>query len=260
VLVDGMFWLTYRVRRPIDSGRGVAVEVARSRDGVSFEPVARVYREAFGAESFERPVLMPLPNGRWRLYLSCATPGSKHWWIEAIDAPEPSNLARGTRRVVFPGDAHTAVKDPVIVQRGDEWRAWVCCHPLDHAGHEDRMSTRLATSRDGLDWTWAGEVLNGRSDAWDARGARVTTVVCEDPLTVLYDGRSTAEANWFETTGIARERGGVLEPGDGPVATSPWSDRALRYASAVSLPDGHTRFYFEAAREDGAHDLRTGVV
>ena len=96
-----MFWLTYRVRRPIDSGRGVAVDVARSRDGESFEPVTRVFRESFGAESFERPVLMPLPDGGWRLYLSCATPGSKHWWIEAIDALEPSRLAWGTpsRRV-----------------------------------------------------------------------------------------------------------------------------------------------------------------
>src|SRR6186997_2130902 len=70
VLVDGMFWLTYRVRRPVDSGRGVAVEVARSHDGETFELVTRLYREAFGAESFERPVLMPLPDGGWRLYVS----------------------------------------------------------------------------------------------------------------------------------------------------------------------------------------------
>lgn len=261
VLVNGMFWLTYRVRRPVDSGRGVAVEVARSRDGETFEPVSRVYREAFGAESFERPVLMPLPDGGWRLYVSCATPGSKHWWIEAVDALEPSRLAWGRRRVVLPGDARTAVKDPVIVRRGDEWRAWVCCHPLDEPGHEDRMSTRLATSSDGLSWTWGREVLTGRADSWDARGARVTAVLSEDPLTVLYDGRATARANWFETTGLAVERGHRLVPvGEYPLAVSPWSDHALRYAAAVPLPAGRTRFYFEAAREDGAHDLRTIVV
>ena len=37
VLVDGTFWLTYRVRRPLTEGRGVAVVVARSDDGVHFD-------------------------------------------------------------------------------------------------------------------------------------------------------------------------------------------------------------------------------
>jgi hypothetical protein len=261
VLVDGFVWLAYRVRRPLDAGRGIAVDIARSRDGESFEPVARVHRETFGAESFERPALMRLPNGRWRLYLSCATPGSKHWWIEAVEAQEPSRLGWGSRHIAFSGDRETAVKDPVIVQRDGEWSAWVCCHPLGEPGQEDRMSTWLATSNDGLSWTWQREVLAGRPGRWDARGARVTAVVGDGPLTVLYDGRATAQDNWFETTGLARESDGALVPiGDTPVAVSPCSDRALRYACSLRLPDGRTRFYFEAAREDGAHDLRTVVV
>ena len=67
LLEDGTFWITYRVRRPLDRGRGVAVVVARSEDGVRFEPVAHVRREQFGAESFERPALGRLPEGGWRL-------------------------------------------------------------------------------------------------------------------------------------------------------------------------------------------------
>ena len=49
-------------------------------------------REAFGAESFERPVLVPLREGGWRLYLSCATPGSKHWWVDSLTADTVEGL------------------------------------------------------------------------------------------------------------------------------------------------------------------------
>jgi hypothetical protein len=46
---------------------------------------------------------------------------------------------------------------------------------------------------------------------------------------------------------------------DEPVLRSPHGDGALRYVAAVPLPTGQTRFYFEAARPDGAHDLLTSV-
>ena len=79
----------------------------------------------------------------------------------------------------------------------------------------------------------------GTPGRWDARGARVTAVLDDDPLTVLYDGRATAAENWFEPTGLAASVDGRLQPvGDEPVAASPESDGALRYVSAVRLADG----------------------
>ena len=45
LLVDGVFWLVYRVRRPLDAGRGVSVVVARSDDGLRFRTVTEVYRK-----------------------------------------------------------------------------------------------------------------------------------------------------------------------------------------------------------------------
>ena len=86
VLHEGVFWLTYRVRRPIMAGRGVSVVVARSDDGVSFETVCEIHRDLFGADSFERPVLVPLPR-RWVAPLRQL----RHPWIEAL-------VDRGGRR------------------------------------------------------------------------------------------------------------------------------------------------------------------
>jgi len=261
ILDDGTYWLAYRVRRPLNSGRGVSTVVARSRDGLVFEPVAEVQREAFGAASFERPALVRLADGGWRLYLSCATPDSKHWWIEAVDADTPEGLESGRRTVVLPGSATLGVKDPVVVRDGRAWHLWLCCHPLDVPGAEDRMTTRYLTSDDGLAWTDRGVALAPSGSGWDARGTRVSTVLSLDPLVVLYDGRADAASNWFERTGLAVSDDGVaLTPmGGAPVALSPFSDGALRYAAAIPLPDGSMRFYFEAARADGAHDLMTSV-
>jgi hypothetical protein len=260
VLVDGIYWLTYRVRRPIREGRGVSVVVARSEDGEHFVTVAEVSRREFGAESFERPVLVCRPDGGWRLYVSCATPNSKHWWIEAVDADQPQHLEQGTRTVVLPGTDEVAVKDPVVLVDETGWRMWVCVHPLTDPGHEDRMTTAYATSSDGLTWDWHGTVLSPTEGSWDQRGTRVTAVLSESPLVVLYDGRARAEDNWHEMTGVARSTDGrTLVAEDRPVIRSPHSDGALRYVAAVPLEDGRTRFYFEAARPDGAHDLMTSV-
>lgn len=266
---DGRIWLTWRERRPLDAGRGVTVQVAVSDDGLAFTTVATVHRDAFGAESFERPALAFLPDGRVRLYLSCATPGSKHWWIDSLTADRVERLPDGERAVVLPGDDTVGVKDPVLWQQDGAWWLLVCCHPLDVPGAEDRMTTRLAVSDDGLRFTDRGEVLGPTPGAWDARGARVSAVV---PGTgapgglpdVVYDGRPDAESNWFETTGTARWDGERYRPHrrlwwsslTPALEPSPdgLTDAALRYATAVHRGD-HLRWYAEQARPDGAHDL-----
>ena len=94
LLHDGVFYLAYRLRRPIGQGRGFANIVARSRDGVRFETVATLGKEAFGAESLERPALAVTADGTWRAYISCATPGTKHWRVDLVEAATP----RGWRR------------------------------------------------------------------------------------------------------------------------------------------------------------------
>jgi hypothetical protein len=249
---DGSFVVAYRLRS-VDEDVA-AVVVARSPDGVQLEPIATVDKDQFGAMSLERPALVRLSDGSWRLYVCCATPGSRHWWIDALDAVDLASLADAPARTIFPGDELWGVKDPVVRVAGDRWHAWICCHPLDVADEEDRMTTAYATSEDGLAWTWHGPALTGRDGAWDARGARVTTVLPDG--SAAYDGRATKEENYSERTGLAvptEVPGQLVAVGDAPVAD-------VRYLDVVPLPSGGYRLYYEAPLPDGSHELRTELI
>ena len=246
---QGGLWLAYRVRTADRRGSGVVV--AHSPDGEQLTDAMTLDKERFGAESLERPALVRTPGGRWRLYVSCATPGSKHWRIDVLEADHPSGLPDAPAVTAFPGDELTGVKDPVVRRTPHGWQAWVCCHPLDVPGHEDRMSTRYATSADGLTWTWGDTALAGRPGHWDARGARVTAVLPDG--SAAYDGRASAEENFSERTGLAlpgKAPGALRATGDAPVS-------GVRYLDVVPLRHGGFRLYYESPLPDGSHELRT---
>ena len=262
-LVDGTWWLAYRLRRPVGEGRGFANVVARSDDGVHFEPVVELGKDAFGAESLERPALVHTAESRWRLYVSCATPGTRHWRVDLLEADSVEELATALPRTVLPGSAAVAVKDPVLRHDGEQWHLWASVHPLDDPDATDRMTTEHATSPDGVEWTWRGTALAGTPGSWDARGVRFATVVLDgDRSWALYDGRATAAENWEERTGLAVRNGdGSFHPAaDGPLLQSPHVPSGLRYADVVALPDGSARWFYEATRPDGAHELRTVLL
>lgn len=112
------------------------------------------------------------------------------------------------------------------------------------------MSTLYATSDDGIGWTVHGTVLSGRRGTWDARGARITTILRDGRA--AYDGRASAQENWFERTGLADLSGRRLS--EAPVAD-------VRYLEAVPLDwGGQYRIYYEARRPDGSHELRTELI
>jgi hypothetical protein len=269
ILVGDEIFIAYRLRRGVERGRGYANVVARSTDGVNLTPVTQVVKEQFGGASLERPALVVTPEGRWRLYVSVATPNSKHWRVDLVEADSPAGLGSAEARTVLPGDETMAVKDPVVMRDGDLWHLWASCHPLQSEEHADRMATRYATSPDGVDWTWVGVALVGRPGHWDARGVRVSSIwsAVDGPgVQASYDGRATAAENWEERTGLARGKradNGVFEPlvasDDAPLG-SPHPPGGLRYLSIVTLPAGQYRIYYEATRADGAHELRTELI
>jgi hypothetical protein len=258
---DGSIYLAYRLRRPLGTGRGYAVEVARSGDGEHFETLLTITKEEADAESLERPALTRTPDGTWRLYLSCGTFGTKHWRVELLEAAGPADFDVRQRRVTLPGDTKTAVKDPVIVYRDGLWHLWASCHPLDIPDETDRMVTDYATSEDGWTWTWHGTALAGQPGEWDARGVRVSAVeFAQDKIIAYYDGRATAEENYEERTGVAigTEPTALTTLSEhAPLIESPHSTHGFRYLDIVPLADGRRRLYYEMAREDQAHELRT---
>jgi hypothetical protein len=262
-VADGAIYLAYRLRRPVAHGRGYAVVVARSEDGERFETVALLGSAEFGAESLERPALAVTPGGTWRLYVSCATPGTKHWRVDLVEAPDPAAFQPRNARTVLPGSPRTGVKDPVITTRDGRWQLWASCHPLEVEEAEDRMVTGYATSDDGVQWAWQGTALAGRPGGWDARGVRITSVLRSNGQVIAYyDGRASAAENCEERTGVARgTQAGLFRPlAAQPPAASPHGTGALRYLSVLRLPDGSHRLYYEACRDDGAHELRTEAV
>jgi hypothetical protein len=252
--------LAYRLRRPIGQGRGYAIAIARSADGVRFETIGVITREEMDTESLERPALVRTAGGTWRLYLSCATWGTKHWRVELLEATAPDAFDPRRRTVVLPGDSESAVKDPVIVNHAGTWHLWASVHPLADPANTDRMSTDYATSADGVAWTWHGQALTPRPGEWDARGVRVSAArFTHDGVLAYYDGRASAAENYEERTGLASgtSPGSLTAIGSKPVAEAPGGRGGLRYLDVVDLGAGRERLYYELTRPDGLHELRT---
>jgi hypothetical protein len=244
---DDYIYLAYRDRHPVEKGRGNRAYVARSPidNGIHFETLCAIDKEDMDAESLERPALDVTPDGDWDLYLSCATFNSKHWRIERLHAGRPQDFSARTRKNVFPGSVEFGIKDPVLV-RGQDLRIWATLHPLTEGDENaDQM-----ISVDAYSWEY---VMVPEPGTWYSRGTRITAVVGEY---AYFDGRASAAQNYEERTGIAEWNGSRYIAIAGP-ATSPFGGGALRYVSAVALPSGELRLYYESATKYGSHELRT---
>lgn len=271
------FYLSYRLRRPrgIEPDRGAEVRIARSSDGISFEDIWTGHKAALGTTSIERCALTQLPDGLWALYVSYVDPADARWRTDLCTANDPAKFDLQQRRPVLTAADIGAegVKDPFVFRVAGLYHMILSFATADSGApatklHETfdayntgliRSRTGLATSENGDDWTWEGEILGPSDSGWDCYCARIGTVWRTDGIWLaLYDGSASVDENYEERCGLAYShdlRTFHRVSRGGPLMHQPHASGALRYFDVLTLPEA-TFVYFETAREDGSHDLR----
>ena len=258
---NGRALLSYRRRAPRDGSenqRGYLGAIAESTDGGrSFRDIWRVTKHEVGTSSLERFCLRRAPEGDWLLYTSWeGPPSSGRWRIDLMRAPAPESFSPPSAvSVLLPDDLGVdAVKDPYVLTHEGEVLMYVSTF-LTPRGP---APTWLATSRDGVSFSWQGEAL-GVGVGWDAYQARLSSVARFGAGFVgYYDGAGSVADDTEEHCGLAvsldLHRWQRVTP-DRPALVSPHASGSLRYVEAVNI-QGSSWAYYEYARPDGSHELR----
>ena len=133
---DGIFWLACRMRTAEGERglRGYEIRILRSEDGITFEKVHSIPREAVPIPGFERPALLMDPDtGKFKLYGCGPWQGGPWSIIKFDDADDPTGFRPETARVVIgprekthpydvPPDEY---KDPVIIYANGAYHCYV---------------------------------------------------------------------------------------------------------------------------------------
>jgi len=256
---EGKIWLVYRIRNP--EKRGYKLCIASSSDGVNFQTVKELNKEQFeNVESLERAFILQDPStGRYKLYISLEKRGK--WYIYKLeDAIHPEEFDPFTVKPVF-SPSHERkdtrkVKDPYIINFCNSWFMF-----YSGSGDEPQEKVFLATSWDGERWVYRGVVL--QRSFWHSYHTRLSCIIPGGKgFLCFYEGSSFS---WYEphfnlNIGLAyttdMRNFFDLTP-QGPVLSSPTKGNfsTIRYIDYVFL-NHKIIFYYEAAREDDAFELR----
>ena len=248
--------LDRRGRRRSTSRTGCGCRSARAAASPTSSParptacssptVAEVTKDRFGAESLERPALVRTPEGRWRLYVSAATPGTKHWRVDLLEADTPAGLATrhaahgaGRRRDGRRQGPGAAPRRARLAPVGVGAPAGVLGRrrPDDHRVRDQpgRRALDLARHRARRP---AGRV--GRARRAGLLGRRSTATRCWPPTTGVPRPGRTGRSAPASPAACRLPDGsfGALTAEDREPVGSPHAPNGLRYLSLVTLPDG----------------------
>lgn len=275
------FYLYYRIREPRPV-RGGKCRIAQSSDGVHFETIWEATKEDFDSPSVERFCLTRRGPGDWLLYPSYVDPADNRWRIDVIAADSPDAFDVDARQKLFTaGDVGVqGVKDPWVMRvNGLYYMLISYAVSLDELSERERQemhatadiyntgltlsSSALATSGNGIDYTWRGDIFPPNQGAWDGYAARLGCVVpTEQGWLGYYDGSAEVSGNYEERTGLVQSwdlRQFYRLSTSEPWLVSPHGTGSLRYIDTVLFED-EIYFYYEMARPDGSHELRLNRV
>ncbi len=276
----GKFYIYYRRRKPrgIEPDRGYECGISESSDGVNFHEIWTASKNSFGSISVERGALVKTLDGKYRLYIGYVAPEDNKWKIDMVEADSPENFDPATKKLILaPEDCGVeGVKDPYILIVGGKYYMLVSYATSPKKPTEGLHDTAdifntgkttsnsgLALSSDGINFTWAGDVLSPPGVGWNAYAARITTMLYVPPVfNVFYDGGADVEQNYEEKTGLAitfdlMNYQHVTD--QKPLLVSPHASGSLRYMDVVRLGND-IYYYYEYARPDGSHELRVNKV
>ena len=265
---DGSFYLAARMREGNSprGQRGYEIRILKSGDGIHFDTVHRITREAAGVAGFERPALAIDPHtGKFKLY-GC-TGLDTGWailkWDDA-DTPEQfiADTARPVVREEYPDDGSarvTGYKDPVVFWDNGCWRMFVIARD-----YVERI--RQFVSADGAHWSAAPRPVL-ENTGWHNFYTRPASVV---PMAFgylfVYEGSAISwrDPVYNIATGLAftpdLETFYDLTPG-APLLTSttPGVHATWRYSHWLPA-EGKVYVYFEAARPNGTNEIRLVIL
>lgn len=271
------FYLYYRRRKPRELGRGTDCYIAVSDDGVHFETLWHLSKDALGSPSIEKGCLARTLDGHWRLYISYVDPADHRWRTDVLEAEAPDRFDPERRWKVFTAEdvGVEGVKDPYLISVGGLYYLFLSYArsiPVPPEREAEKhatgdiystgltlSATALAISHDGLHFEWQGEVLGPVAGRWDAYCARISSLLYTPPVfTAFYDGSRSVEENYEEKLGLAISfdlRHFQRLSVEGPFLVSPHGSGSLRYLEALAV-EGEVFYYYEYARPDGSHELR----
>lgn len=271
----GQYVLFYRLRAPLERGRGGVCRVALSRDGVDFEDVWEAGKDDLAATSIEAGHCVRHDDDEWRLYVSYEVAGALPYWrIDVLRGPSPGEfVAQARRTVLLPFDyGLRSLKDPWILRtEGGGYRVYVSGDAPNRPEREGGLlharpldATLVAESEDGLVFPSIRYVYTAPGDAtWHGRRGRVNCLFpYGDGWVGTFDGGRTYYDNFEERCGLVTSADGLSVERvdtDEPWVSSPHGSRSVRYVFGLRV-DRRLLWYYEFTRPDGAHDLRVAEV